>query len=236
MKEVSTLGIDLAKNVFHLYGVDPTGEKVLSKKVSRSKFLWEIEKMKKGKDFVIGMEACGGSHHIARMLKREGYEAKMMAAKFVTPYVKSNKNDAKDAEAISEAVRKKNMRFVGVKTEEQQDIQSIHRVREGFVKHKTAIANEIRGLLLEYGITIPRGIGQLRKALPSILEDGENELSLNMRKLVREIYEEFIRCVEKVKYYDNELERIFHSNEDCKRIGKIEGVGIITATALVARR
>ena len=196
--------------------------------------LSEITKLDKNSDFLIAMEACGGAHHVARNLVIEGHEVKLIAPKFVKPFVKSNKNDAKDAEAIAEAVRRPNMRFVGIKSVEQQDIQSIHRVREGFIKRRTATANEIRGLLLEYGITIPQGIQQLKKILPNILSGNDSNLTLNFKEILQELYSELLRCFEKVEHYNKKLKNIYDSNEDCKRLGGIDGVGIITATALVA--
>ena len=163
MKKVSILGIDLAKNTFQLHGADRRGGAIFSKKIKREKLLSVVEKLDKEDDFLIVMEACGGAHHVARSLMAGGYRAKLIAPQFVKPFVKSNKNDAKDAEAITEAAGRSNMRFVGVKSVEQQDIQAIHRVREGFIKRRTAIANEMRGLLLEYGLTVPQGIHRLKK-------------------------------------------------------------------------
>lgn len=145
--KVSTLGIDLTKNTFQLHAVSHREEKIFSKKVKRKKLLSMVEKFDKGDDFLIAMEACGGAHHVARTLMAMGYHVKLISPKFVKPFVKSNKNDAKDAEAITEAARRPSMRFVGVKSVEQQDIQAIHRIREGFIKRRTATANEIRGLL-----------------------------------------------------------------------------------------
>ena len=165
--KISTLGIDLAKNTFQLHAASRRGEKIFSKKVKREKLLSMVEKLDKEDDFLIAMEACGGTHHVARTLIDKGCHVKLMAAKFVKPFVKSNKNDAKDAEAITEAARRPSMRFVGVKSIEQQNIQAVHRVREGFIKRRTALANEIRGLLLEYGITVPKGISQLKKIIPT---------------------------------------------------------------------
>ncbi|MCY4644601.1 MAG: IS110 family transposase [Bacteriovoracales bacterium] len=234
MKRISTMGIDLAKNTFQLHAADRKGGKVFNKKVKREKLLGEIEKFDKEDDFLIAMEACGGAHHVARALMAKGYDVKLIAPKFVKPFVKSNKNDAKDAEAITEATRRPSMRFVGVKSVEQQNIQAIHRIRAGFVKRKTAMANEMRGLLLEYGITIPQGIHKLKKLIPAILSDVENGLTLDFRELLQELYSEWINCFEKVEHYDKKLSCIYNRNEDCKRLSKIDGVGLITATALVA--
>ena len=144
MRKIKTLGIDLAKNVFQLHGADQKGKKVYGKKVKRKDLFAIVDTLKKDEDFLIAMETCGGSHHIARTFMEKGYQARIIHAKFVKPYVKSNKNDAVDAEAIAEASRRPNMRFAGIKSREQQDIQSIHRVREQFIKRRTATANEMK--------------------------------------------------------------------------------------------
>ena len=234
MKRVHTLGIDLAKNIFQLHAEDRRGNKIFSRKLKREKLLGAIESLDRDDDFLIAMEACGGAHHVARILMAKGYHAKLISPKFVKPFVKSNKNDAKDAEAIVEAARRPSMRFVGVKSVEQQDIQAIHRVREGFIKRRTAMANEIRGLLLEYGITVNRGIHNLRKLIPVILGDADNDLTLGFRELVQEMYDELLKCFERVEHYDKKLQVIYKNNEDCKRLSKVDGVGLITATALLA--
>ena len=196
--------------------------------------LGAIEFLDREDDFLIAMEACGGAHHVGRILMAKGYHVKLISPKFVKPFVKSNKNDARDAEAITEAARRPSMRFVGVKSVEQQNIQAIHRVREGFIKRRTATANEIRGLLLEYGITVPRGIHQLKKLIPVILGDADNDLTLGFRELLQELYDELANCFEKVEHYDKKLQIIHQSNEDCKRLSRVDGVGVITATALIA--
>lgn len=234
MKKVSTLGIDLAKNIFQLHAASRRGEKILSKKVKREKLLSVVEKLDKEDDFLIAMEACGGAHHVARTFMAKGYHVKLIAPKFVKPFVKSNKNDANDAEAITEATRRPNMRFVGVKSVEQQDIQAIHRTREGFIKRRTAMANEMRGLLLEYGITVPQGIHKLKKLIPIILGDADNGLTSDFRGLLQELYSEWINCFERIECYDKKLTCIHNNNDDCKRLSKIDGIGVITSTALIA--
>ena len=234
MKKISTLGVDLAKNIFQLHAEDRRGNKIFGKKIKREKLLGAIEGLNREDDFLIAMEACGGAHHVARSLMAKGYHVKLISPKFVKPFVKSNKNDAKDAEAITEAARRPSMRFVGVKSVEQQNIQAIHRVREGFIKRRTAMANETRGLLLEYGITVHRGINNLRKLIPVILGDVDNDLTSGFRELVQEMYDELLKCFERIEHYDKKLQATYKSNEDCKRLSKIDGVGLITATALLA--
>jgi transposase len=207
--EIKVLGIDLAKASFHVHGVDQLGR-------------------------TVGLEACGGSHYWVRVFKGFGHEVKIMAPQFVKPYVKSNKNDAVDAEAICEAVQRPNMRFVPEKSIEQQDIQSLHRVRSQLVARRTALSNQIRGLLTEYGITLPRGIGHVRKWIPCLLEDGENGLSVIFRDLLRELYEELVHLDERVASLEKRLKAISNQNEDCQRLQTMPGVGLMIATALVA--
>lgn len=234
MKEVSTLGVDLAKNSFQLYGSDRFGHRLFNKKVNRSQFFKEVSLMKKNKDFMIAMEACCGAHHVARRLRSLGIEAKLISAQFVKPYVKSHKTDSKDAEAIAEASRRPHMKFVGIKTVEHQDIQAIHRVREGLIKRRTSIANKIRCLLLERGIRIAQGIHNVRKSVPLVLESSNNELTFGFRDLLSDLYSELVHCFERVSKYDRQLSIIYNNNEDCRRIGKIRGVGVITSTSLIS--
>ena len=171
--KIIRVGVDLAKNVFHVHGVDRKEEAVWRGKLSRfEKWLKVVmEKLEPGAE--VGMEACAGSHHWARQLEAGGFRVKLMAPQFVKPYVKSNKNDANDAEAICEAMSRPSMRFVSVKSVEQQDIQAVHRVRSELVSQRRSKVNQIRGLVGEYGLVAPQGIGRLRKALPLWLEDAE---------------------------------------------------------------
>ena len=163
-----------------------------------------------------------------------GHTVRMMAPQFVKPYVKSNKNDAVDAEAICEAVQRPNMRFVPVKQIEQQDIQSIHRIRSQLVARQTAQANQIRGLLLEYGIIIPKGISYIRKAISGILEDADNTLTVLFRELLSELYDEMVHLDERISALEQKLGVLSEQNDDCKRVLSIPGIGLLTATALIA--
>ena len=176
------VGVDIAKSVFHVHGADRQGKTCWQGKYSRSKWLDAISK-KVPANAEIGMEACASSHHWARELQKRGYQVRLIAAQFVKPYVKSNKNDRVDAEAICEAMSRPNMRFVTPKSVEQQDIQAMHRVREELIAQRTAKANQIRGLVGEYGIIVPVGIHQLRRTLPYWLEDTENGLTYPFRLL-----------------------------------------------------
>lgn len=229
--DMTILGIDLAKNVFQLHGINQEGQVLCKKKLSRKKMIEYIANLP---PCLIGMEACGGSNHWARKFRTFGHDVSIMGAQFVKPDVKSNKNDELDAEAICEAVQRPTMRFVAAKTIEQQDIQSLHRMRARMVKHRTALVNQVRGLLAEYGIVIAQGISHVRKGLPEIIDNNENELSLLGRGLFNELLCELRTIDEQVDRYDKEVENICRNNEICQRVLKIEGVGALTATAIVA--
>ena len=228
---VTVLGIDLAKQSFQLHGVDKAGQTVFRKKLSRNKLTAFIANLP---PCLIGLEACGGAHYWVRQFTKFGHTVRMISPQFVKPYVKSNKNDTVDAEAICEAVQRPNMRFVPVKSIEQQDIQSTHRIRSLQVSRRTAQANQIRGLLLEYGIIIPKGISYVRKAVPDILEDAENALTTLFRELLIELYEEMVHLDERIDTLEKKLQSICLQNKDCQRLRTIPGVGLLTATAMVA--
>lgn len=231
MEKVTTLGIDLAKNVFQLHGIDEQGRVVLNKKLSRIKLKGFIANLPV---CLIGMEACGSANYWARQFQRYGHTVKLMSPQFVKPYVKSNKNDDKDAQAIAEAVRRPTMNFVPIKQVAHQDIQCVHRIRERLVHNRTALSNQTRGLLSEYGIVIAEGIGKLRKELPFILEDATNELTDSSRELFFELLQELKVLDKRIEQYNKKIQRIFDQDETCQRIGEVEGVGPITATAMVA--
>jgi len=231
MKDITTLGIDLAKNVFQIHGADARGKKMLTKRVQRHKLVEHIANMS---PCVIGMEACGGAHYWARRFKEFGHDVKLMSPQFVKPYVKSNKNDANDAEACCEAVTRPSMRFVPNKTVEQQDIQAMHRIRSRLIAQRTSLSNQIRGLLAEYGIVMAQGIATLRRKLPDILENAENELSMIGRELFQDLYNEFCELEERIKQYEVKVVKIAKEDERCQRIQTIPGVGKLTATAFFA--
>lgn len=182
----------------------------------------------------IGLEACAGPHYWARELIKFGHDARLISPQFVKPYVKGNKNDANDAEAICEAVGRPNMRFVPVKSVEQQDIQMLHRVRSGLVKERTALANRIRGLLVEYGIIIAVGLVMLRQQLPEILEDAENGLTMAARQIFADLQEQLIELDKQVSAYGEKIQVLYRASEVSLRLGEVPGIGPITATALLA--
>lgn len=229
MGAISVLGIDLAKSIFQLHGINEQGKAILRKRVSRGELLRFIANLS---PCTIAMEACGGAHYWGREFMKLGHQVKLISPQFVKPYVKSNKNDYQDAEAICEAATRPSMRFVSVKPVEKQDIQCLHRVRQRLIKNRTALINEIRGFLLEYGIVIPRNAGQIRKSIPRILEEKADSLSVIFSTLLEKLYEEFQVLDDKIDYYDQKLGIIFRENEVCQRVAKVEGVGFITATAL----
>lgn len=226
-----TVGLDIAKQVFQVHGVDRSGKVVMRKRLRRAevaRFFAEIEPC------LIGLEASGGAHYWCRVLSRLGHTARLIAPQFVKPYVKSQKNDANDAEAICEAVSRPSMRFVPAKSVEQQDLQCLHRVRSRLIGCRTQLVNQIRGLLAEYGIVLPQHVAQLRRHLPSLLEDDNNELTRSTRYLFHSLYEELMELETRIAAADERIDRAFRENAECQRIAAVEGIGPVTATAVVA--
>ena len=230
-QQITVIGIDLAKRSFHLCGMDAQGRRVFSKQVSRAKL---AEELAKRPPCLIAMEACGSAHHWARTFETYGHQVKLIAPQFVKPFVKTNKNDAADAEAIAEAAQRPTMRFVPIKTVEQQDIQAIHRMRSLAVERRTAQVNQIRGLLAEYGLIIPQGRAQVRPCLASILEDAENGLSLVMRAALNDLAAELRHLDERVAQYDAQIAALARASEPAQRLMTIPGIGPLVATALIA--
>jgi transposase len=229
--KITTIGIDLAKEVFQIHGVDRHGKTVLRKQLRRSemaKYFVNLEPC------LIGMEACGSSHHWARKLGEFGHTVKLMSPQFVKPYVKTNKHDMADAEAICEAVTRPNMRFVPIKNVEQQAMLSVHRARQGFVKARTAQANQIRGLLSEFGIVIPQGIQSIGKRMSDILEDAENGLPETMRRLLKRLNDHLKELDRQVNELELQIKLWHKESEVSQRLEAIPGVGPITASAIVA--
>jgi transposase len=231
MKEISVLGIDLAKQVFQLHGVDERGKQQLSKRLRRASLARFIAQLR---PCLIGMEACGSAHHWARLFQGYGHEVRLISPQFVKPYVKSQKNDANDAEAICEAVSRPHMRFVPIKTTEQQDMQAEHRVRQLLVKQRTSLVNQLRGLLGEYGIPIPQGIGSVRRRLPEVLEDAENGLSPSVRALFARLQDQIQVLDEQIARSDQAIKQAVQRDERCQRLMSMDGIGPLIATALVA--
>jgi transposase len=228
---IKRIGIDLAKSVFQLHGVDSHEKVVLRKQMTRSQMLAYFKNLPA---CLIGMEACSGAHYWARELSGMGHCVKLIAAQFVKPYVKSGKNDANDAEAICEAVGRPSMRFVAIKTVEQQVMQSEHRIRSRLVRARTTLGNEIRGLLAEFGIVVPVGIGQLRKALPIIAENKDWKLTARFLLQLNELAEELRQIDDRITAHDKRIQAAAKEDHRIKRLLEIEGIGPISASALVA--
>ena len=228
---ITRIGLDLAKSVFQVHAVDHKGHRLFSRALKREKMMAFFQNLS---PCLIGMEACASSHFWARTLVSMGHEVKLIAPQFVKPYVKGNKNDANDAEAICEAVSRPNMRFVPVKTVEQQDIQALHRIRQEQVRQRTALVNQIRGLLSEYGIVISRRVESLRNALPDILEDAENRLTADFRILLKGLQEDLLHLDDRIGSQDQAIRKLSQEHEGAKRLQQLRGIGPITATALIA--
>jgi transposase len=229
--KITRIGLDLAKNVFQVHGVDRTERVVIRRQLSRSQMVAFFEKLP---PCLVGMEACAGAHHWARTLQQMGHTARLIAPQFVKPYIKNQKNDANDAEGICEAVGRPNMRFVTVKTVEQQDIQALHRIRSELVHQRTAKANQIRGLLAEYGIVVAVRIEQLRRALPLICEDLSHGLSARFRSMLEGLRQDLSWLDGRIEALDGEIKELARQDETAVRLQTIPGIGPITATALVA--
>lgn len=229
--QIKTIGIDLAKNIFQVHGVDQYGHTILQKRFTRGKI---AEFMANLPPCLVGMEACGGAHYWARKFVSFGHEVRLMNPQYVKPYVKTNKNDSNDAEAICEAVTRPNMRFVAIKSLEQQDIQALHRIRQRIIQERTALVNQMRGLLLEYGSVIPQGINQVRKKFLEIIDGSNSELTSRSRIFFNDLYKQLREKDEQILHYDKSILQICRESEVCQKLTQVQGVGPLIATALVA--
>ena len=225
------LGIDLAKNVFQIHGINESGKAVLKKQLKRNHMAEFFINLPPS---LVGMEACGSAHHCARKLQSMGHTVRLIAPQYVKPYVKTNKNDAADAKAICEAVARPTMRFVPVKNVAQQSILAVHRVRQSFVHARTAQANQIRGLLAEFSLVIPQGIHHLAHRVPELLEDASNDLPGAFRLLVLRVLDHLKELDRQVKALEAQIVEWHRAHEQSKRLEQIPGIGPITASALVA--
>jgi transposase len=230
MKTITTIGIDLAKNTFQLHGVNARGKVVLRKTLRRDSVALFFANLPA---CLVGMEACATSAYWARVIESCGHTVKRIHPRFVKPYLMADKNDANDAAAICEAVQRPHMRFVPHKTQDQADIQALHRVRKGFVQARTAAINQARGVLAEYGIVIKQGACHLRSALPTIIEEKQKELSGVIRGLLTTLYAHIKHLDEQIVAQNNALRAIAKQREDCQRLLRIPGVGVQTATLLL---
>ena len=233
MNNLSRIGIDLAKNVFQLHGTDRHGKLIWKRRLSRRQWLKALQEVAPA-SCEIGMEACAGAHHWARILEAQGYTVKLIPPQFVKPYVKSNKNDANDAEAICEAMSRPNMRFVAIKTVEQQDIQAVHRVRSGLMSERKSLSNRLRGLVAEYGLVAPLTLPALQSAIPGWLEDADNGLSERFRSLLHGLWGDLQRLTQRIAEMDKLIRLLADENAIIQRLQQLRGVGPLVATALVA--
>jgi transposase len=228
---VTTIGIDLGKNTFHVIGMNVCGAIVLREKLPRRKLGQRLANLT---SCLIGMEACAGAHHIGRQLDALGHDVRLIPAKYVKPYIKGHKNDYRDAEAIAEAVQRPTMRFVPLKSAEQLDLQALHRVRSRLVRQRTAVINQIRGFLLEHGVAVRQGPAGLRRALPGILGQQTDALSPRMLHLIEDLADDWHRLDSRIDSVTKQIEALARQDESCKRLLGLPGVGPLTASAMVA--
>ncbi len=227
----ATIGIDLGKNTFHLVGLDRRGAIVLQLKLSRGQLERRLANVPR---CLIGMEACSGAHHIGRRLTELGHDVRLIPAQYVKPFLKGHKNDYRDAEAIAEAVQRPTMRFVAIKTPEQMDLLALHRVRSRLVGQRTGLINQIRGFLIERGITVRQGVLPLRKALPDILSSNADVLSPRIVGLIADLAQDWRRLDERIATVSAEIEALARQDDGCQRLMTVPGVGPIISSAVVA--
>ncbi len=228
---IASIGIDLGKTTFHLVALGERNKVLLRKKFSRPQLLAYTANLPAA---LIGLEACAGAHFVGTALREQGHQVRLIPAQFVKPYRKSNKNDFIDAEAIAEAVTKQNMRFVQIKTQEQLDWQAMHRVRDRLMQRRTALINEIRGFLLERGLTFAARPIYLRKNLPTYIEDAEQNLTPRLRWLLDRLWQEWKQTEIDIKTITDEIERISNEDARCRQLRQIPGFGPLVSTATVA--
>jgi len=228
---IASVGIDLGKTTFHLVALDDHGKIVIKNKFSRPQLLAFTANLPAS---LIGIEACSGAHFIGAALRDQGHDVRLIPAQFVKPFLKSNKNDFLDAEAIAEAVARENMRFVPIKTDDQLDLQALHRVRDRLVHRRTALINQIRGFLLERGIVFPAGAANLRNRMAAILEDADQNLTPRIRKVLVHLWQEWKDLNAEIDSVSDEIDFIAEHDPACQRLRQIPGVGPLVATATVA--
>ena len=229
--QIRSVGIDLGKTTFHLVALGDNGKVLLKKKFTQKQLITFTANLQTS---LIGMEACSGAHFLGRALRAQGHDVKLIPAQFVKPFVKSNKNDFIDAEAIAEAVDRHNMRFVPIKTDDQLDLQALHRVRDRLMIRRTSVINQIRAFLLERGMVFAKSPIRLREAIPEVLENANENLTPRMRNLVAMLWNEWKDLELQIVEMNDEVERIASSDAACIRLRQIPGIGPLVATAIVA--
>jgi len=231
MSEISTIGIDLGKLVMYVCCMNSSGRVLLRKKLYRSDFLSFMSEQPR---CLVGMEACAGAHNWGRELKKLGFEVKLMPPKYVKPYVKTNKNDTNDAEACAEAVTRPTMRFVSIKSEFQQELTQLHRVRERLVKSRTALVNELRGFLAEFGVVLAQGRNKLAGRVRELLLEDKYLFPETCRRTTQRLLEELSRLEDEIEYYEKQISLVVKSQPCCQQLMTISGVGELSATAVIA--
>jgi len=225
---ITTVGLDLAKNVFHVIGLNEHNKEVKKRMLRRNQVAQFFAQLPPCR---VAMEACATSHYWGRKLTLMGHDVKLIPPQYVKPLVQGNKNDYNDARAIAEAVNRPRMSFVAIKTEEEHDIQAVHRIRSQCLRDRTALSNSTRGLLAEYGISFPKGISVLKRRIPELLEDADNGLSFRFRNILARRYEQLVELEEHIAFYTKELELLSLEDEACQRLQTIPGFGLIVASA-----
>ena len=228
---IATIGIDIGKNTFHICAMDAKGTIILRERLTRAALPKRLANIP---PCLIGMEACAGAHHMGRKLAALGHDVRLMPAKYVKPFLKGHKNDYRDAEAIAEAVQRPTMRFVPFKSDEQLDLQALHRVRSRLVGQRTAVINQIRAFLLEHGVAVRQGPGALRQALPSILAERADVLSPRITHLIEDLSGDWQRLDQRIADVTTDIEQLAKQDEHCKSLMGVPGVGPMTASAMVA--
>ena len=231
MSQVCRIGLDIAKNVFQAYGEDEHGKKIFNKKISRNNLLEFFANLP---PCLVGIEACGGAHYWAREIQKLGHDVRLVSPRLVKPFVINSKTDAADANAICEVVKRPSTKFVRIKTIDQQQIASLHRIRERIVVNRTALANQIRGLLYEIGIILSQGIKLLRKDIPFFLENENEKITPFFKSILQELWDEFLDMDARIEGIEKKLNQLVKTDDSCMRLMKIPGVGVMTATAIVA--
>jgi len=229
--QIRSVGIDLGKTTFHLVALDDNGTVLIRRKFTQRQLITFTANLQTS---LIGMEACGGAHFLGRMLRAQGHDVKLIPAQFVKPFVKSNKNDFLDAEAIAEAVDRQNMRFVPIKTDDQLDLQALHRVRDRLIARRTSVINQLRAFLLERGLVFAKSPAKLRERMPEILENAEEDITPRMRNLLALLWNEWKDLESQLEEMNDEVERIASSDAACMRLRQLPGIGPLVATAIVA--
>lgn len=229
--QIRAVGIDLGKTTFHLVALGDSGKVLIRKKFNQKQLITFTANLQTS---LIGMEACSGAHFLGRALRSQGHDVKLIPAQFVKPFVKSNKNDFLDAEAIAEAVERKNMRFVPIKTDDQLDLQALHRVRDRLIARRTSVINQLRAFLLERGMTFAKMPTKLKLAMPEILENADSNLTPRMRNLVWLLWSEWKELEQQIIAMNTEVEQIASLDPACQRLRQIPGIGPLIATAVVA--